>query len=353
MMTRGGSSVPPAIPVRAALGNRRLRWEIGLVLAAGTAATVVWAIAGGDPAWPRWVWFGLITALAADIGLRLAWRTPPGRRRWFAVHVAVFSVLAPLEIVVWLLTGGGFFWPVWPLLILTAALSAHAWILSRLPPSREQELARRVETLTRTRRGAVDHQAAALRRIERDLHDGAQARLVSLRVTLGLAEQLVRTDPDAALALLAESRGTAGSALADLRAVMQQIHPPVLADRGLAGAIDALALDLPMPVTVHTELPAQLPDAVEVAAYFAVAECLTNVVKHSDADTAAVTVTLVDGVLTARVTDDGRGGASVAKGSGLRGVAERVEVFDGRVVVDSPPGGPTAVTITIRCDEEG
>jgi signal transduction histidine kinase len=167
-----------------------------------------------------------------------------------------------------------------------------------------------------------------------------------------MAEDLVRRDPDAAVKLLGEARASAVSALNDLRTVMQGIQPAVLADRGLVGGIRALALDLVLPVTVTGDVPAGLPDAVESAAYFATAECLANAVKHSRADRGWVGFGYRDDVLTVVVGDDGIGGASLTRGTGLRGVAHRLEAFDGLLHVDSPDGGPTVVTITVAAPLE-
>ena len=315
----------------------------------GAAATLVWVATGG-PFWPRWVWFAAALVIAAQVALRRALRTPAGRRRWFAVHVAVAAVLVLAEIAIWALSGGGLFWPAGIVLVLAATLSGHAWLLERPPGRRERELRARIERLTRTRSGALDAQALELRRIERDLHDGAQARLVSLGMTLGLAEGLLRTDPDAAAELLAEARAGTKAALADLRSVMQSVHPPVLADRGLPGAVQALALDLALPVDVRVDLPGTAPPAIESAVYFAVAEALANVVKHAAAGRAAVELSHRDGRLVAVVTDDGVGGAALGRGTGLPGVARRLEAFDGIIEVTSPPGGPTSIRLEVPCE---
>ena len=322
---------------------------MGVAAAVGAVATVVWAVGGGY-FWPRWVWFALALVLAAQLALRRALRERPRRRRWFAVHVAVAAVLIPAEIAIWALSGGGLFWPAGIVLLLAATLTGHAWLLDRPPGRRERELSARVERLTRTRSGALDAQAQELRRIERDLHDGAQARIVSLGMTIGLAEGLLRTDPDAAAELLAEARAGTKAALEDLRSVMQSVHPSVLADRGLPGAVQALALDLALPVDVHVDLPGTAPPAIESAVYFAVAEALANVVKHANAEHAAVELSHRDGRLTAVVTDDGVGGATLGTGSGLPGVARRLEAFDGIIRVTSPPGGPTSILLEVPCE---
>ncbi len=230
------------------------------------------------------------------------------------------------------------------LMALRSLLDAR--LLSR---GSHQLLEERVAVLTETRAERVEDSAAELRRIERDLHDGAQARLVALRMHLGLAEELVETDPAAARTLLAEAAATTGAALGDIRDVVRGIHPPVLADRGLAGAVEALALDLAVPVSVTPDLPARLPAPVESAAYFAVVECLANVGKHAAAEHAWVELHHRDDLLTVLVGDDGRGGADPAAGTGLRGVARRLAALDGTVRVSSPSGGPTLVTLEVPC----
>jgi signal transduction histidine kinase len=325
------------------------RLQAGTVAALAIAAFTGWTLTGGD-FWPRWVWFGLALMITVRLALARALRAPAGRSRRFAVHAAVTAVLIPTEVIVWALSGRGLFWPLGPILVLAAVLAAHAWVLGGPPGRRERELTGRIERLTRTRRGALDAQAQELRRIERDLHDGTQARLVSLAITISLAESLLRSDPDAASVLLAEARAGTTTALTDLRAVMQSVHPPVLADRGLLAAVQALALDLAVPVTVDGEIIGVVPPAIESAVYFAVAECLANVVKHAQADRAAVHLSHVDQRLVATVSDDGVGGAGFDAGSGLPGIARRLEAFDGRMSITSPPGGPTSIIVEVPCE---
>jgi signal transduction histidine kinase len=196
----------------------------------------------------------------------------------------------------------------------------------------------------------VDVQAAELQRIERDLHDGAQARMVSLAMNLGLAVELAKRDPGAVVELLAEARQSALTAVDELRTVMNGIQPPVLSDRGLVGAIEALALDLSVPATVTAALPGRPPTPVESAVYLAVAECLANVVKHSHARTAWVALRYIRGVLSVDVGDDGIGGATIGTGTGLAGIVRRLELFDGTVRVHSPAGGPTEVSMEVPCE---
>lgn len=215
--------------------------------------------------------------------------------------------------------------------------------LLHLPPDPWQ----RVEQLTRSRAAVTDTAAAEVRRLERDLHDGAQARLVALGMTLRTAEQLFASSPDAAVALVGEAREAAAKALTELRDLVRGVHPPVLADRGLADAVRALALDSPLSVTVQADLAGRLPAPVETACYFAVAEVLTNAARHSGARDAAITIARSAAGLRICVTDSGQGGADPAAGTGLAGVAGRLAAFDGVMTVTSPAGGPTVVTLKI------
>jgi signal transduction histidine kinase len=215
--------------------------------------------------------------------------------------------------------------------------------------STDAALARRVQRLTESRAVAVDTAAADLRRLERDLHDGAQARLVALGMNLRAAERLIHTSPDAAAALVAEARAASARALTELRELVRGVHPPVLADRGLADAIRALALDSPLYVQTEIDLAGRPPAPVETACYFAVAELLTNAAKHSGARQAAVSVSHADGRLRIEVTDFGLGGADAARGSGLAGVEKRLASFDGILAISSPVGGPTIVVLEVPC----
>jgi signal transduction histidine kinase len=221
---------------------------------------------------------------------------------------------------------------------------------SMLAPTQQAELALRVRHLAETRTEALDTGAAEIRRIERDLHDGAQARLVAMGMTLDAAGQIIDTNPDAARALLYEARDASVKALAELRALVRGIHPPVLADRGLADAIQALSLDTPQRIHLASDLYGRPPAPVESAAYFAVSELLANVTKHAQARETWIDIRHTDGMLRIGVTDNGHGGADPARGSGLRGIERRLAAFDGVLAVSSPPGGPTAVTMEIPCE---
>ena len=336
--------------------KRRTGWSRALAIQAGLAgfssvvSIVVWAAVGGY-FWPRWVLFGWCTIFAIQLAVRAGLQAPTLRTRAFAVHWRLsVLVLIPVDIAIWLLSGAGFFWPIFPALPYGALLGAHAAYLRRPASEREKKLADRVDALAKSRRGVVDVQAAELKRIERDLHDGAQARIVSLAMNLGLAEQLAKRDPDAAVELMAEARQSSLAALDELRTVMRGIQPPVLNDRGLVGAIEALALDLSVPTTVIADLPGNAAVPVESAVYLAVAECLANVVKHSHAKSAWVKLRYNTGMLSASVGDDGIGGADLGHGTGLLGVARRLEAFDGTIEVRSPTGGPTEVIMEIPCE---
>ena len=231
-------------------------------------------------------------------------------------------------------------------------LQAHFRLTRAVLASPQGELAERVRVLTETRRDAVDTSAAELRRIERDLHDGAQARLVAMGMDLGTVEMLLDKDPEQARQLLAQARKSSADALAELRDLVRGIHPPVLAERGLGDAVRALALRLPVATEVSVELPGRAEAPVESAAYFAVSEVLTNAVKHADADRIWIDLHHVDqggGMLRITVTDNGKGGAVIGAGSGLTGVERRLGTFDGVLAVSSPAGGPTMVTMEIPC----
>jgi signal transduction histidine kinase len=211
-------------------------------------------------------------------------------------------------------------------------------------------LTSRVQLLTQTRAAAVDAAAAELRRLERDLHDGAQARLVAIGLSLRALEKMIPVNPAAATALAVECRDASSLALADLRDLVRGIYPPVLAERGLGDAVRALALDNPVNVASGIDLAGRPPAPVETAVYFAVAEALSNVAKHADARRAEVRIYHADGMLHAEITDDGAGGADPANGTGLAGIERRLSAFDGILAVSSPVGGPTIVVIEVPCE---
>jgi signal transduction histidine kinase len=271
---------------------------------------------------------------------------------WLGTDSYGYGMIWPIETI-----GEGFMSLPQGALILSIGIAAAPYLrrvdalFNRLflAPTRAAELRLRVSQLTVTRADTVDAQAAELRRIERDLHDGAQARLVALGMTIGLAEEIVDADPATARKLLAEARENSSAALVELRHLVRGIHPPVLAERGLEGAVRALAMALPMPVTVTTEVPGRLDTPVESAAYFAVAEALANAVRHSAAHHGAVELWHSGETLVMRISDDGRGGADPSRGTGLRGIERRLAAFDGTMSLSSPPGGPTVVTMELPC----
>ncbi|MFF3453681.1 sensor histidine kinase [Streptomyces sp. NPDC002730] len=241
---------------------------------------------------------------------------------------------------------------------LTVAMNANQLLirthfrLSRamLAPNHDLELEQRIDRLTETRHDALDTSAAELRRIERDLHDGAQARLVAMGMNLGTIEALIEKDPAQAKELISKARESSAEALTELRDLVRGIHPPVLAERGLGDAVKALALRLPVRTEVDVELSGRADASVESAAYFAVSEAFTNAVKHSGADRFWVDVTHSGGFLRIAVTDNGKGGAVIGTGSGLSGIERRLGTFDGVLAVSSPVGGPTMVTMEIPCE---
>ncbi|MGK5639887.1 sensor domain-containing protein [Streptomyces sp. URMC 126] len=232
--------------------------------------------------------------------------------------------------------------------VLGVAAGARAGLTRLLIASREGELGAQVVELTRSRSRLVDAFEAERRRIERDLHDGAQQRLVALTMALGLAR--LDAPPGPLAEQLARAHEEAGRALAELRELIHGIHPKVLADYGLEAAVTDAADRSAIPVDVALDLPGRLPQAVESAAYFVVCEALANVAKHSGADRVRVSGGVRDGRLFLRVRDDGRGGADASAGSGLTGLADRVAALDGRLTLSSPPGGPTLLLVEFPCE---
>ncbi|MEV6946832.1 sensor histidine kinase [Streptomyces sp. NPDC051172] len=245
-----------------------------------------------------------------------------------------------------------------------ARLHAGRWLPLLLGPApsvaaevERRRLAERVAELTETRLAAVDSREAELRRIERDLHDGAQARLVAMGLTLGALETLVESDPERARELARQARESSARALAELRALVRGIHPPVLAERGLVDALRALALDAPLEAEVDADgLPGRPEGPIEAALYFAVAELLTNAARHGEATHARIVLAHDGTALWCTVWDDGHGGAHEedgpalgAGGSGLRGIRRRLSAFDGTLGIASPDGGPTLVTMELPC----
>ena len=285
---------------------------------------------------------GPLVRLWSMIGDPMTWRD----LAWLFWAITVGWVISLLVVVLMLAVATLFFWWFGTPHVMALRSRVDLFFLTQGATERLQQ---RVEVLTRTRADVVDHSAAELRRLERDLHDGTQARLVAVSMSLGLAETQFDSDPETARRTVTEAREATSAAIADLRSVVRGIHPPVLADRGLDGAVRALALDMAVPVEVTGELPGRAPLPVESALYFAVAECLANAAKHAGHEHAWIELDHSGGVLRVVVGDDGRGGADPDAGTGMRGVMRRLAAFDGTMAVSSPTGGPTLVTLEVPC----
>ncbi|QWF80716.1 sensor histidine kinase [Amycolatopsis sp. CA-230715] len=219
-----------------------------------------------------------------------------------------------------------------------------------LRASPAMELADRVDELTAQRADTTVAQAAEIRRIERDLHDGAQARLVSLGISLATVEKLMDTDPGRAKALLAEARSGAASSMAELRELIKGISPPVLSERGLVDAVRAFALDSPLETVVNADVQLRLDPPLESAVYFGIAELVTNAAKHSGASGARISIAKDDTGIVVDVEDDGKGGAEERPDGGLAGLRRRLAVFDGTLEITSPRGGPTTARMMVPCE---
>ena len=325
------------IPAASRAAERK-PWPIGPWLAAATwrqlaflLLSVLTGVAGG----------GLVTAcwLAPVAALAyLAAGRPPAAAGAAAVAAAAGLLLAAP----------------WLARLVTRADEALAWAL--LGPSHRAELALRLESLTRSRADIVAATDAERRRIERDLHDGAQQRLVSLAMNLGMARSRFDDAPEPLRQAIADAHDEAVLALSEMREFIRGLHPAVLNDRGLGAALSGLAARAPLPVRLRVDAPRPASPSVEAVAYFIVSEALTNVVKHAQATQAEVTVTRQADVLRIAVTDDGSGGAvpadsdSAEAGTGLRGLAQRASAVDGTLTIDSPPGGPTVIVAELPCE---
>ncbi|HUB74500.1 MAG TPA: histidine kinase [Solirubrobacteraceae bacterium] len=328
--------------------ERRLAFLVALLLAG------IWALDGQGYLWPAWAWLGLGVLVLIDLGASWAWRHPPGAVRrvacvWTGVGVAA-TILVCTWLLTWLLAGAHSFWPAWALLGLATAGSAYSLVALHdrvLVAHGRRALRARVDMLTRTRRQAVDAQAAELRRIERDLHDGAQARLVALTLQLGRAELCVHEQPEAR-ALILEARREAHLAIAELRDLARGLVPPLLADRGLVAAVESLAARYGLGTAIEADADCGLAPALESAAYFVIAEALTNTAKHAGARRSWVKLRNDQRTLTVLVGDDGRGGADPG-GSGLAGLRARVEALDGALSVRSGAGEGTVLEARLPC----
>ncbi len=313
---------------------------------------VIWAATSRGYFWPVWVALPFAVALGIH-GWVLQLREHPQLvdrfrgNRTLAVSAGVGVALAAYFVAIWAITGHGYFWPMWTMLAIALVLGVEAAAALFSAPG-STEMAERIETLETSRAGAVNLQDSELRRIERDLHDGAQARLVALGMSLGMAEQKLTEDPDRAGELLAEARAGAEHALRELRDLARGIHPPVLADRGLGAALQSLANAAPMNVTVSADIARRPEPAVETAAYFVAAEALANAGKHARAQHVEIRMMRAADKLELEIADDGIGGAN-PNGTGIYGMRRRVEALDGTLTVASPPCGPTTIRAELPC----
>ncbi|MFG3211282.1 sensor histidine kinase [Streptomyces tendae] len=335
---RGPEIVPPDPPptrLRAALGDATTRRELNWLVRHATLGLLLGLL-------------GFLLPLCAvrDTTFPLWWRLSPGEATTTSIGVGTAHGW-PDALAATLLGVG------WTAIVL--GLGPGMARLQAAPARRllaagpDTDLSLRVAELTATRAAALDAHATELRRIERSLHDGAQNRLVSVTVLLGAARRMAARDPSGADELLERAQSAAEQALAELRSVARGILPPVLADRGLAGALSGLAADCGVPCRVEADVPERCAASVEATAYFVVAEALTNIAKHSGATRASVTVRARGGRLRLLVEDDGRGGADEDGGSGLTGIRRRVAALDGTLRLSSPPGGPTTLGADLPC----
>ncbi len=352
-----GASARRWMPVLAAglsIGEYARSLVHRLAFLSAVLLAAIWALDGQGYFWPAWAWLGLGALVLFDFGAGWAWRHPPGAVRrvacvWTLVGVAAV-ILVFTWLLTWLLAGVHTFWPAWALLGLATAGSAYSLIALHdrvLVAHGRRALRARIDMLTRTRRQAVDAQAAELRRIERDLHDGAQARLVALTLQLGRAELRVHDQPEIR-GLILDAQREAHHAIAELRNLARGIVPPLLADRGLIAAVESLAARYGVGTSIDTNTHRALAPAVESAAYFVIAEALTNTVKHAGAEHSWVQLADEHRTLAVLVGDDGRGGADPA-GLGLAGLRARVEALDGSMRLESPHGGGTVVEVRLPC----
>ena len=345
-----------AVQGLAALQRSRLRATLGLEIPAGPRA------AERRP-WPVGPWlaaatwrqlaFHLLAIVTGVLGgglVAACWLAPAAAIGYLATgHPSAAAAAAAVAAAAGLLLAAP-----WLARQVTRADAASARAL--LGPGRSEELAQRVESLARSRADLVAAADAERRRIERDLHDGAQQRLVSLAMNLGMARERFAEAPEPLNRAIADAHDEAVLALSELREFIRGLHPAVLNDRGLDAALSGLAARAPLPVRLQVDVPRPASPSVEAVAYFIVSEALTNVAKHAQATQAEVTVIRDGDVLRIAVTDDGSGGAvpaegdGAAAGSGLRGLAQRAAAVDGTLTIDSPPGGPTVIAAELPCE---
>ncbi|MBM0230819.1 sensor domain-containing protein [Micromonospora sp. STR1_7] len=337
-LSRWGTPIPAPGPVpaglRAAVRDPFVRRELGWVtlhsvtgLASGLVGLALPLYALQDITFP--LWYRLVPPELGAPGIG-----------WWRIDGLSEALVVGLLGLGWLAAVG-----------FTPALARlQSWPGRRLlPPPPGVDLSLRVAALTATRAAALDAHAVELRRIERSLHDGTQNRLVAVNVLLGAARRAVRRDPERADEILGQAQDAAEQALGELRTVVRGILPPVLDDRGLAGALAGLAGSCAVPCRLAVDVAVRCAASVEATAYFVVAEALTNVVRHSGASQVAVAVRRERGRLLVTVEDDGRGDADEARGSGLTGIRRRVEAYDGRMTLTSPSGGPTRMHVELPC----
>jgi signal transduction histidine kinase len=342
--------VPIPVSTQLGLAFALQLWASTLIL---TVLVLIWGLSGAGGFWPVWVFLPVALALAIHGWVQMLRRRPAIWRRahmTFALALTggIWLSLTLFNVGVWGASGGGSFWPQWPALAFAIVFAIQASVVFFTLPAQRQ-MSERIDVLTSTRAGAVDAQEEKLRRIERDLHDGAQARLVALGMSLGMAAQKLDADePKEARELLAEARAGAEYALRELRDLARGIHPPVLADRGLEAAVRSLADLSPTRVSVSVDLVERPNAAVESAAYFVSAEGLANAAKHAHATRVEIRIARHGASLHLEIIDDGAGGAD-PEGSGLRGLRGRVQALDGTFRVLSPPGGPTVLTAELPC----
>jgi signal transduction histidine kinase len=329
---------PESVPsgLRAAVADRTIRRELGWVGAHVTLGLVLSVVGITLPMYvvrnatfPFWWWL-----LPADEAASMSMGLWPVRDLYGAIGVGLLSVA----------------WLVIVVMVLPGMARLQAWPGRRLlAPDPGTDLALRVAQLTATRAAALDAHATELRRIERSLHDGTQNRIVAVTVLVGAARRALARDPAIAEEILERAQDAAEQALAELRGVVRSILPPVLTDRSLADALTGLAAACPVPCRIDADIPVRCAASVEATAYFVAAETLTNIAKHSQARHATVTVRRDDDRLHLQITDDGHGGADERSGSGLVGIRRRIEAHDGTFMLDSPPGGPTTLTVSLPC----
>ncbi|GAA4958304.1 sensor histidine kinase [Actinoplanes utahensis] len=325
----------PYVPVKADGIGRRV---VGVAAQPATWRDLVWL----SVLFPLGLLFGVpavvctVVSAAAVSAPLWAWAVPNPNAP-FPMNVLMLTLSGRFA-----LAGAGLLLLVVTIRLIRVLARAQARTASALlAPGRHQHLVDEAARLSESRRRVVDAQAAELRRIERDLHDGAQARIVAAGMTLALAARKLGNE-HAAVADVDMARRQLDDALGELRRLVRGIHPPILTDRGLHAAVSALAGDSPLPVEVDADPAVRFPAAVESAAYFVIAEGLVNASKHADAGQCVVSITKAEDRMTVTVADDGHGGAD-PHGSGLEGLRRRIEALDGELTVTSPAGGPTAL----------